>query len=105
MANYIGMILTGFLLAIIYADAMLTRDAIKRSDGKIIEANKLMVWFMAKDWRAALITAVVTAATIFVSYGFILGGRWYATIVYCLVGIYIRGRVVIRNYRLNVRVM
>ena len=101
----VGMILTGFLLAIIYADAMLTRDAIKRSDGKIIETNKLMVWFMKSDLRAALISVVVTAGTLFVSYGFILAGAWYATIAYCLVGIYIRGRVVIRNYRLNVRVM
>ena len=103
--NYIGMILTGFLLAVIYADAMLTRDAIKRSDGKIIEANWLMVWFMKNDFRAALITVVVTAATIFASYGFILAGAWYATIAYCLVGIYIRGKVVMRNYRLNVRIM
>jgi len=103
--NYVGMILTGFFLAIIYADAMLTRDAIKRSNGKIIEKNWLMIWFMKKDWRAVLISVVATAATIFVSYGFILAGAWYATIAYCLVGIYIRGKVVMRNYRLNVRIM
>jgi hypothetical protein len=102
---YIGMILTGFLLATVCADAMLTRDAIKRYDGKIIEANKLMVWFMAKDWRAVLISIVAAAAIVFVSYGLILAGAWYLTIAYCLGGIYIRGRIVIRNYRLNVRVM
>jgi len=105
MTEYLTMALAGFVIALICVDAFLTRDAIKRSGGKIIEGNRLMVWFMKKDWRAAMITVIGTAMTLFATYGLVLAGAWYAAVAYCLAGIYLRGRVVIRNYKLNVRVM
>jgi len=105
MVDHLTMAFAGFVIAMVCADTFLTRDSIKRSSGKIIEGNKLMVWFMEKDWRAVLITAIAAGLTLFVTYWFIIAGVWYAAIAYCLVAIYLRGRVVIWNYRLNVRIM
>lgn len=105
MLESLMMLTVGFLVAILCADAMTTRDAIKRSGGRIVEGNKLMVWFMANDFRAIMITAAETAGVFFVSRFFISLGAWYGVAAFCWPAIVFRGRVVIKNYRLNVRVM
>ena len=101
----ITLIFCGFLLAVLCADTLLTRDAIRRSGGRIVEGNKLMRWFMETDARAALITVV---EAVFLGGSFtalFLAGAWWGVMAVCVFGIIGRGRVVIKNYKLNVRIM
>jgi len=105
MIEHLTMALAGFVVALVCADTLLTRDAIKRSGGKIIEGNKLMVWFMSKDWRAAIITVAVSSLTVLSSHVLVSIGAWYGAVGLCSAAVYIRGKVVFHNYRLNVKVM
>lgn len=99
------MMLAGFLVAVIMADASLTRDALRRSGGRIVEKNRLMVWFMATDLRAVLVVVASAVVAYLVTAYLVSVGAWCAAAAYLVVAIIVRGRVVVRNYLLNVRVM
>jgi len=105
MLNSVMMVTVGFLLAVLCADSLLTRDAIKRSGGRIIEGNKLTVWFMKNDFRAFLITVAELALVFFAAHFLLAIGAWYGVIILFWPAIAFRGKVVIKNYRLNVKVM
>ena len=87
------------------ADTVLTRDGLKRSGGRIVEGNKLMVWFMKNDFRATLITVIELVIIIAVVRFLISAGAWWGGVALCLWGVIIRGKVVLKNYKLNVRIL
>ena len=105
MINYLTMVVAGFLAAVLCADVFLTRDAIKRSGGRIVEGIKPMRWFMARDWRAALITVIESGLILGAVYLTVLAGIWFVGIAVCLLLLWRRGKVVIENYRLNTRIL
>jgi len=105
MSNEIAMVFAGFLIFVCIADAWLTRDALKRSGGKIVEGNKLMVWFMKTDIRAVLVVVPEVALIYFLIHFLNIVGLWYVGVAFCLFFIVYRGKVVIGNYKLNVRIM
>jgi len=105
MGGVLALVLAGVGVALIFMDGYLTRDGIRRSEGRIYERNRLMVWFMRNDWRAAFIVTLASTATVGVVYGAVYLGVWYVGVVYSLVTIWVRGRVVVKNYRLNVKVI
>lgn len=97
--------LAGFLAAALAADAALTRDGIKRSGGRIVEGNRAMRWFVRTDLRVTALTLIECSLVFAAVAAFASFDAPWAGIVFSGTGLAARVPVVIRNYRLNVRII
>lgn len=105
MTTFAASVVAGILALLLVEDAWMTRDAIKRSGGRIVEGNRLAKWFMENDARAAGLVVVELAALLFAVHILNGMGLWFGSLALCLPNTVMRMIVVVKNYRLNIMVM
>ena len=99
MLKIICFFLAGLWFALDAVDIYLTRDGIVA--GKTIEKIKAMRWWMATDFRAALLWILELPALLIPTYFFPL-----ITLPFWLYEIiFVKIKVCIKNYRLNISVL
>lgn len=106
MIGYALFFLCGFCLCLDAVDTFLTRDGIKNSNGKIIEKNRWMVWWMASDFRAWVLFSIDVLAGIAGTYLALLSSlSTFGAFLFWGYILMMKIGVCIKNYKINMMIL
>jgi hypothetical protein len=102
--NHFPFVLLGIAGTLILADTWLTLHGLGTNKGVTVsESNRLMRWFVQKPWRAYAIDAVALVV-LYLAVWVLADIHWAIGSGFCIPIIAQRIAVVIRNYKINVKV-